>query len=331
MIDEEFVVPSFRDISKIKIQQIDYDSIYITNADSLYLDSKSISLIYLGHKTANHFIISDSLLPVYSKYNDSHIPNFSFSVKVCPDTLFYYFTLRFVLFNSSFYDLDTFFVMCKYPYSSAETFLLWQDLNSIIGSPSVQDFAISDSLFFYHPFGADGLYQYDILTKENVQLMMYDSGDFFAFDSNYIFVDIAHSSIYKYQLLNSSYSEIINYHANVETRDYDIAGIAADQGILYVTTYNYILDKYDYKGNLLEKGSYPFQTSSLTKYENKLYGIIGQNIMVYDLDKQIALKSKAGPAKNITSIKIIDKNLYFSDYNRRYIGKVPLAEFLDDI
>jgi len=313
--------PSMSDLNKIILQQIDYDSLLVKNAEELKLEDKSVHRIIFGEKTSTAFVIKETILPRYSNVDGKFQLNFEFRTAVAPTVLKYKFTIRFELENSAFIDVDTIHTMINYPYESSRIFYLWDDfLKPSI--PDIQDFDVTDSNLFYHPYGPLGLYEYNFPSGINVSLMLYVGGDYISADSIFVTADVEHDAINRFNLQADSVDLMVDLTAYVNY----IMGVEIYKEHIYVLSDNNELLKFDLDGNLIETIPYQKWTYSLAIHNDIVYSLEGAEISRFDLATESFLEGKKVPSGDTETIKIHNNRLYFSDYDRRYIGVMQLSD-----
>ena len=219
-------------LRQIGITQTGYQSFEISNNDNLVLSSKNISSIILGKKKSGIFNGEDTTSVSYEQTGNNFKLKFDFTQAVDDSVTNNKFTLRYIFSDNSYYDLDTSKVTYKYPYSSTEILLTWNYL-LIPPATDIQDFDISDSLIFYHPIGPLGLYEYDMRIFQSTPKISYEGGDFIAASQDYVFCDITHNSIGRYNIALDSLDIMINLSL---ISDFNIDGLAVYNNKLYVST-----------------------------------------------------------------------------------------------
>ncbi|GAB4372993.1 MAG: hypothetical protein Kow0042_16650 [Calditrichia bacterium] len=320
-------IPAESFLKHITIRQTDYDTIQVTTTEDFILKGKYIQWIFLGTKQNDSLTIISRTHPVYKKENDTYKLSFNLESPVPSKTLHYKFTLRFILSDNQIFDIDTLFTMCKYPYESAEIYLEWHEIVDT-AMVAIQDFGLSAGKFYYHPFGPIGLFQYDFQKDSSILIYDYPGGDFFALDSSYIFIDVSHDHIFRYNL----HSEIIDTTYDLTNLGYYlITGMEAYGGKLYVLALKASLPsllEFDYDLNLLGERSLTFSGYSFTIANNFLFILTDWPITLVDLTNLEITAYRHRPSYNTETIRIWDGYLYFNDFDRKYIGRISVNKII---
>ena len=201
------------------------------------------------------------------------------------------------------------------PYSIHTEYKVW-----------FQDIALLNDKLFYHPYGPWGLYEYDLKTNKTRLLVDYAAGDHIATDSNFVFADIDHYTIWKYDLSKDSAKEIIRFKHLFS----NIGGLDTYNGKLYVyETQTNSLNVYTYDGELLSTFSIPFNPGYyMTIIDGVAYfnNYFETTITRIDLKTMTKLPSIRAPVWDMSGMKFYNGYLYFCDYKRRLVGRVPVAD-----
>jgi hypothetical protein len=263
--------PTKENLAKFQIVQVDYDSLLIKSDNDIILPKKAVERIFFGQKVNGVFTANDSLEPEYLPTNDSYYLDFQFEKKVDRSLSVYEYTLRFLSVNGDFIDVDTTAQMYKYPYQSAEIFLTFDQVFPI--EYLFQDFDLNDNYLFVHPLGPSGLYKYDLFSGQTEELLLYPSGDCLAADSIYVFCDVDHVKIYRYNLVTDK----TDLELDLSGLTYSlIKGLDIYQGILYAlfeSSPSYFLAKFDFEGKYLGQIEYPKTTMYMAISNGILYSI----------------------------------------------------------
>jgi len=309
--------------------QVGYDSLQIESAETFRLKEKSIELVEVGYLIDDVFCLVDEQKPTYSQKNGDYLLHFRFNLKLARETVFYNLRIRYLKEDYDFLDFDTMLTVIKYPYADAEFSFFYKDI--LWGMQwLVQDFDLDDDLIFLHTYGPGGLYQYNMNSKSRSALIeYYPSGDYISSDSNRIFVDMEHTSVKYYDLLKGELSAepIISFS---DTPHYDILGLEAANGILYIIWGRPDLYLFDYRGNKLDVIDYGVYSYSLGYKDGVLYSLDAQNqILRFDVKQKKFLEPRPAPTSGIDAVQIEGDYLYFSDYYKKFIGRVPLKTVID--
>ncbi len=310
-----------------EINQVNYNSVVIKNQDSIKLDEQLVTKIIFYEIENFEYIVIDTLIPIYTIAEDGYFINFEFNKDVKLSKLYFDFAIRFYFENGSFVEIEKNHLMLKYPYKSAKVLF---NVNEIALSSDeyfgLQDIDFNGNIIYYHPLASYGLYEYNLNGGDEKLLYDYCGGDFIAHDSNFIFIDICHTSISRYNIETS----VVDLEFDLSSLDYtDINGMESCDGILYVIFIdngnNYIA-KFDYDGNYLASISYSEYGYCLTIDSGIAYSQNSENLTRFNLETETFLPQLARPIYMGEGIRIHDSKLFFISYDKNIIGYIPLSE-----
>jgi len=325
---------SIKDLRFVTIQQVDYDSLIITNSEELIVTRKDIEFIVFGKKKNGTFVGQDTITPVYySNGLGDFILEFEFQENVDLSEIKYEFTIRYMKSNS-WVSLDTFALMYKYPYESTIPILLaGRDLN--MHDIHFQDIDLDNENLYFHPSGSpSGLYEYNFDSRQARMLVNYYGGDNIASDSIYVFYATMHDEIFRYNL-NIDTTNLMLDLTEFESIDYGyISGMDICNGILYVLVISYetesnnSLVRFDLDCNYIDIRNYPLTHYYMTIHDNILYSVqytgSSTNIARFDLTSNTFLENIPTPALLMEGIRIFRDRLYYTDYYKKMIGSIHL-------
>ena len=327
--EEILSVPLFptnrKTLKNVKITQFAYDSLRFENAPSLFLSKRNISKITILEWLKDNYKEMQSITPEYMLWDGKYIPRFSVSVKVPEDLLMFKGRIKFTLTDSSFIDLDTTFVLCKYPYESAEVFLLRDDLPyPDITVWYIDDFDFENQSLFYRSAGGYGIYEVNLLTGQSKIWVDYVSHNLIAIDRNHLFFTIAENEI-AYMNLISGESKFFKKFAD----NTSLTGLEARDSNLYALDYhNWLIYHLDYRANILDTIKIGVPGVALTTYKEFLIFIGNRSLKAYDLkSKRVLTLNPLAPQSY--AIRVWGNYLYFYDDDRGFIGSVPLQDILE--
>ena len=308
---------------QIKISQTDYQSFEIYSSEDFLLNSKKISSVILGYKNQGKFYEYDSLQSIYEQAGIYFRLKFNFFHIVSDTTLLFNFSIRYTFKDSSIYDVDTSLVTYKWPYKSTEIFLNWSE---ILISPEIdiQDFEILDSMIYFHPYGSAGMYQYEMKNHYTTLKIDYSGGDYLAVFQNYVFCDLDHHQIGRYNLTSQSL-DLIKEIIPISQQD-EINGMEVYNNKLYVSIENHNTITLDF--NLQVMDSIPYINSSrwLAIKDSIYYSNNWGAIVRYNLNIQSYISTRKLPTSNCEAISIIGNKMFFTDYNKKIIGYFSLSD-----
>ena len=311
-----------------KIDQVDYDSLHIENKDSVILHEKLVDKISLYSIENYDYILQDTLTPNYIATDDGYYIHFRFKKKLALEKLYYEFAIRYQFNDGSFIEIDTTHLMLKYPYKSAKVIFNCNEVNTRNDKYfHFQDIDFKNNTIYYHPLASYGLYDFNLESRQNNELVNYSGGDFIAFDSNYVFMDICHVTISRYNIV----SKTVDLDFDLSSLDYDdINGMECWNGKLFVVFTNdgnnYIA-KFDYDGEYIESIQYSKSTFYLTIDSGIAYSHdYNKTLYRFDLESETFLSDLKMPAYGGEGIRIHDNQLFFVAYNKKVIGYIPISE-----
>jgi hypothetical protein len=248
-------------------------------------------------------------------------------------------TVRYYKSDSTYFDADTMIALYKYPYQSAQVFLDSSQLGIDAFKMIIQGISLSGSNFFFHPLN-EGFYSYDLVAHTCEERWDgYHIGSHLAADSNYVFCDVDHQQIVRYNLTTDKADSSVPYLGKVQA---DIAGMAIVNHLLYVliTDWPIYLKKFTLNGVLLD--SIPMPTNSSYKpffmamHDSVVYSKEeissgsprGGQISRFDLRTKSFLSNVASPAKEIEPITISGDLLYYNNFYKNFIGVMPVADLV---
>jgi hypothetical protein len=310
-------------LHKINLEQIDYQNIIVSSSNDLILTEEYISQILLGIKFDNMFIGIDSTHAKYESTDSGQKMVFQFNHEFSDSILIANISLRYLFNDNSLYDLDTFKIVYKFPYESTEIFMNWDEL---IEPPAfdIQSFDIVNSRFYYHPYGAFGLYEYDMFNTSTMMLIGYSGGDYIASSDEYVFCDINHNMICRYIISTDTTDIKINISSYLNEL---IKGLEVNNDELYVLTDNESILRFSL--DLQYKGIYTYSNSTygLTIQDNIAYSNDNTQILRFNLSTLNFIGPVALPTSNCEAIRIVGEKLYFTDYKKQVVAYVNLSEF----
>ncbi len=335
-IDAVQVLPTNDQLRKIDIIQTDYDSLLVQNSPNMFIKSRSIQRVDLYKFDGMHYVLAQTYSPEYSGSYGSYHPNFKFRLKVKKTVLFYKFRLKYFLFNSSTLEIDTSATMCKYPYNTAEVYRTFADLPLPEDKKMrfAEDIDFEDGKFYYRNGGGYGIYEIDENSGNYRTLVEIVAHDYIAVDSSYLYYTTGPSEICKINISNLNNSEFLHFKRGPMGEDSTIFGMEAENGKIYILTLggptgDYLLE-FDSDANFLRSYPYPAKTLALTKYGDRLYSVDSYHskIKVYNLKTQKMEPDLLIPSKDTFAIRIKNGFFYYSEFKKKYIGKIPLEDII---
>lgn len=311
----------------IHFSMVDYDSLLIQNNPNSTLPEKLVAAIEFGEKTTGEFIPKQSVKPTYSENPDGYTIHFSLSEQ--DYTMYlraYYFTIRFLLQDSTNVDVDTLALTYKFPYESVEIFLKTPEKLQAV----VQDFEIIDNTLYFITL-REGLYKYDFTTKDLEQLYNSKNNFYLARNSEYLFMVNGWHRVYRYNVQVDSVDRVFDILPPEEPH---IQGIDVYNGRFYLLIDDLNFDQtdklaiYDLEGELIE--NIPFANKdnmNCLVYNDILYTVdFDKELSKFDLITREFLPSSPLPSLSTKGMSEFGGNFYFLDDARQIIAVLPLSE-----
>ena len=319
---DEFIT----DFHLFTVNQVDYDSLQIESQNSIKCDEQSVEKISLFVEDSGVYVFQDSMTPTYLKEEDYYYLNFQFNIKVARSIRDLNYRIQFLLTDETVVEIDSTHLMLTYPYQNAQLYLTADEVYSEY-TIFFQDIDLNGDVLYFHPTSALGLYEYVYATQQTTELYWYSGGDYIAHDSNYVFLDISRTSIYRYNTETDS----IDLNIDLSSISYDqIAGIECWQNNLYVlfrySSGNFIA-KFNYQGSFISSIPYGRNTYFLTIESGIAYSHNYKTTLSrFDLGSGQFLSDKLMPATGGEGIRIYDGKFYYVDWDKRIIGVFPLSD-----
>jgi hypothetical protein len=305
-----------------------YDTVLVTHELGTDLESPNVVKIALGTKDSAQF---RQLLSEYSVFDPDHhvyLIHFSFVAGLEPAQIVSPLTVRYYLGDSSYTDVDTVVQLYRYPYASATLVLDGATVPvPLPGYPAPDDFQdvsrIGTSLFF-HPLGPYGTYSYDLLTHEFKYLLGYSGGDHIAAESTFVFCDVNHTRIERYNLTTNTVD--LKFPEFVGS---SIEGMATYRGRLYVKKLSdQLLKVYAFDGSLIDSIAC-YVSYYLAIHDSVMYSVVythPNSISRYDMRRNVRLSDIQSPSRNGEGMKFVNDTMYYCNYDKKMIGAVPVKD-----
>jgi hypothetical protein len=328
---------SSSDYSKVVLKLTNYDVVGITHEEGLDLRSSTVVRIDIGVKTPAGFARQLSSSSTYDAVARAYVIHFQFTVQMDSSKINAPLTIRYVSVDSSYSDIDTTVALYKYPYSSAEIFA---DSSNLGNNPrNIDGISLSGSTFYFHPLN-EGLFAYDPASLNSTACWTgYYRGSHIAADSDFVFCDITHQSIARYNLTTNT--------ADIPLPDLGsisfIGGMATYNHSLFVLVYGLYstyLERFNLDGVLLDSLSYPSSNSYfMAIYDSVIYckdeasgsQTDAYQISRFDLRTRSFLSNVLAPAREIEPIAIQGNQLYYCNRFKNFVGVMPIADLVQAI
>jgi hypothetical protein len=315
-----------QDFARLVIAMTDYDVVRVTHQLGKDLRSRNVVRIGVGSKdsTGYHQLRVDSTR--YDAAAQAYIIHFDYSVTMDSSKSIAGLTVRYYLADSAFSDVDTSVALYKYPYASAEVFLDYPDHGGY--KFLLQDIAQTDSLFFFHPLGPEGLFEYNPTTGRTRELVQYEAGDHIAAALPFVFYEDRNSGLWRYDVRTGTRSILLD-----RTLVSRIKGMDVFEGYLYVwlDQGSSVIKKYTFDGVLMDSLAFAPSSSYYMTIHNGIvytvtYATRPWRIARFDLRARSFLPEVLAPSKEVDGIKAFRNQLYFTDFNKWHVGVMPIAD-----
>ena len=317
---DRYPVLAIRDYSKVGLTMSDFDTVRASHRLGCDLETPGIVRIGFGTKGSTGYAESLAVPTCYDPNTDTRFVHFDFSVHLHPSRAIMPFTIRYYLIDSTYVDVDKTVSAYKYPYSSAEIVLSFPSLEPPLNGLDAQDIDRVNHSVFFHPFGGLGLYEYSMTTRRIRELLMYGGGDFIAADSDYVFCDVYHSQIRRFNLSSNTVDLVFP-----ATFTNIIRGMDEYNGLLYVMDDFSALKVFSREGALVDSIDYSGYFITIVDsviYSSELYRFLGR----FDMRTRRNLRHVLAPTYQINGIKEHNGMLYYSDFEKQMIGRVPIGD-----
>lgn len=230
------------------------------------------------------------------------------------------------------FSIDTTVSTTAYPYPSAEIVLT---TSPTVYGPFQNTVFVGDTLF-YNNTGSTALFRYNKETSIATMLFNYGGGDHLAADSGYIFIDFGHSGVVRWNTTTGTNEGLM--------LDFSYSGNPASQGIMGMDVYQgqlilinrsssqltqRFIHRADFRGNIIESVSTDIPGYYLAIHNDILHTIdFGSSRIYRHSFGGTRLPSYVKPAHNIDGIKFYNGYLYYCDYERMALGRVPMQDLI---
>jgi hypothetical protein len=319
-----------QDYGRVILTLTDYDLVRITHQSGLDLKSPDIVRVGVGTKdSAGHYNQFLSFASTYDANAVVYIIHYDYSVKMDSSKTVAPLTVRYFFADSSHSDADTTVSLYKYPYKSAEIFVT----PSILIQPGdFQDIARTDSfLYFYKSGFLSGAYEYNLALHQTRLLKGYLSGTYICANSMFVFLYFDGWGIFRYDLNTNTDSLLIR-----EEFPGIITGLDSFIGHLFVHRLipPYTLRIFSFSGVLVDSINYSLGTTRYMAINDSIVcGVefpsrLGGKFVIsrFDLRTRTFRSQVLAPAKVLGGIKVYGNQLYYVDYDKRFVGVMPKAD-----
>ncbi len=294
-----------------------YDTIRVTHQLGLDLRCPNVIRIGIGAKDSSAYVEAHSYATTFDPNALTHVIHFDFYDRLDSSKAFVPLTIRYYLADSTCADADTVVPAYKYPYPSTKIIVRFSSLAGL-ETEHPQDADRIGTAVFFHPTGALGLYKYDMTTGQITELLSYWSGDFIAADSAFVFCDVNHNQVRRYNL-NANQVDLI-FPGLLD----DISGMDAYNGFLYVADHFDVVRRYTYDGVLLDSASY--WCYCFTIRDSIVYTPEWNTLKRLDLHTMKYLQSVLFPLRHKWGIKEYQGEMYYCDFEKAIIAAIPIAD-----
>jgi hypothetical protein len=320
----------------ITYQQTDYNLLIIKSAEPIFMTKRIVKAIDLYRKDLYSYNLVGSYEPTYEPVSGGYDFSFEIDPNLDSTDLVFASRINYIIKDGDFEDeveVEKYYEMIHYPYASAKVHIWGREIQDpALGDFTffMQDFDLSNlNTIYFHPFGSYGLFQFDNILKKTEELYSYGSGDFISCGNDHIFIDDSHHILLRFNIKTGE-TDI-----DVSTFEFgygQIYGMDYSNNTLFVLTRDYpnemYLLEFDSDLNLLKATVQPYESGSYFEIDNNIAYVYKwpDRIHRLDLGSMGSLPSLISPVYKGGPIRINEGNLYYVDYDKAYIGVVPLAD-----
>lgn len=312
----------------LNFQLVNYNLVQVTQQSGNTFKSRNIAAIGVGTKDSSIYHELGFARSQYDQSSGSYLITFDITVHLDSTEIDAPMTVRYYFADSTFDDVDTSVALYKYPYTSSQVVVGDSVLRSV--SPWIdqfQDVARLGNKLYLHPFAAQGLFEYDLTSHSIRSLLDYGAGDHLAADSVFVFCDVNHNSIRRYNILKDSVDLV--FWPFPQSYSYGFSGMTTYNHKLYVSFYNVpALYTLTYGGTILDSLPPPNMGYYMTIYQDILYSVgpsDGQ-LSRFDLNAGTSLPPLKSPGLEMGGIKLYKDQLYYCDFFKGLVGVMPISD-----
>jgi hypothetical protein len=332
-VNPELFIPNSDEIANLlTFQLVAKDSFNVFPTDNAFLARPYFSKIIFGEKGKNsEFTPLDTIVPGYQEIDKRFLIDFLYAHRVPSDCITFDLEVRFYLNDRDYRSTTLSIDLYKWIFPSSQ---LYFNLGNFLKPPyfaGIQGFELDKQHIYFHLLGPAGTYQYTFGQNTVEELALYLGGDWLALYQNYLYLDVDHNNIYRYDLNTS------NFNMNITISDDGyIEGMDFKNDTLYILYRDYniasrsVLLTYDVNLNPITREKFDSFGYSMTFYGDDLYIWNPGDIIRYHLPtKQIDIVYRDLDS-SMESIQIANNGFFYSDVYKSIICYVPLADFLSN-
>lgn len=306
------------------VRMVDFTLARISDNSAVTRSTDDIAQVGFGTVQGPTYEEQVRMNPLVYASGPSYVVKFDTTVSVADSGFTATIRTRIYFKNGAPLDIDTVLLTYQYPYSSAEVVLLPSDLPYM---GPVQDIAFYNDVMYILPLGDSNLFRLFPGTHSAQHYMLIDESDFLAGDSCYIYID--------------SGMNLVRLNATTGSLDFNLRripggilrGIAAESGRVYVIYPEGDLLVFDRVGNVLDSvGTNAYNVFHCAINDGVLYGFdyYRDRIYRYDTRSHADLGYFKAPTRNVEGMEIYHGWLYYGDYTKRTVMRVPLSDLIED-
>ena len=332
-VNPELFIPNSDELSNlVTFQLVAKDSFNVFPTTDAFLARPYFTKIIFGEKGKNsEFTPLDTIVPGYQEIDKRFLIDFFYAHRAPIDYIIFDLEARFYLNDRDYRSTTLSIGLYKWVFPSSQLYFI---LGNFLKPPylgGIQGFELDKQHIYFHLLGPAGTYQYIIGEDFVEELISYPGGDWLALYQNYLYLDISHNRIYRYDLNTG------NFDMNITISDDGyIEGMDFKDDTLYVLYRDYngntpsALLTYDANLNPITRENFESSGNSISFYGGYLYIWEFGDILRYHLQtKQLDIVYK-NLDQNIESIQIAGNGFFYSDVDKNIICYVPLADFLSN-
>lgn len=361
------VVTTTDDLSNFKTILADYDSVVFKNSDDMLLKQKDVKKIIIGEKVdgifrefdysrtseiintrvkfntqnrTNIFSGGTETGPKYTEVGDKFRLEFEISMKVDSTIYIQYFTLRFIMIDDTYIEIDALVNFYKHPYEKSEIYLTKEDVE--VFAERVQDICVKESKLHFFIGGGGDPGEFNFATKTKKLYPSGGGGDFITANESYAYYNGGPIQILRYNFEQEDVDSRF-YITSIDSalnKNLFIAGLAIKDDELYV-----LLSENETGNPYLVKMELDFSDFIVTDlgvnntgwpYFLSIYNDIAfsydyKTFMInrYNLMTNTFLEPILSPTLDLTGMDFYNNRFYYSDWNRIALFSIPVSDLMD--
>ncbi|HEY5615375.1 MAG TPA: hypothetical protein VIL52_05075, partial [Bacteroidota bacterium] len=162
-------LPSSSLLENLVITQTYYDSVRVQSGKNFVLRFQNVERISIGEQTDSGYTELATTKPIYSAISDGYLTTFDVKAKSDSSLIIFPLRAKYHFRDGTTNEVSRNISTLQYPYPSAEVFVTGDEV-SYWGV--FQDIDRIGDKLYYHPLGAGGLYEYDLVTRQTREMLL---------------------------------------------------------------------------------------------------------------------------------------------------------------